>query len=275
MNSDNKTDFQKFVEQSEKERALHKNERFNEYKAWNQEYRQNYWDKYIFSMYYHHEWDTFPIKIEEFREKHWELEPNFDVFIPWIMESLKDFWYTIEVEDIFTLDEKAKKTLELSNNISNNSYQVENTISTKTERIEWIDISNEELAEKIGDLFYDSLSSFMSSLWEKLDNTEISHLLQEASQHIMTAWEICLPYVSHDFPEMKHTTEIKWLDIDKEELAKRISNLVDSELKDFLGKLSAKIYKDGKADEWRNRIKLATQLYSCAEKLKWASEKIK
>jgi uncharacterized protein YbcI len=226
-------------------------------------------------MYYHHEWDTFPIKIEEFREKHWELEPNFDVFIPWIMESLKDFWYTIEVEDIFTLDEKAKKTLELSNNISNNSYQVENTISTKTERIEWIDISNEELAEKIGDLFYDSLSSFMSSLWEKLDNTEISHLLQEASQHIMTAWEICLPYVSHDFPEMKHTTEIKWLDIDKEELAKRISNLVDSELKDFLGKLSAKIYKDGKADEWRNRIKLATQLYSCAEKLKWASEKIK
>ena len=91
----------------------------------------------------------------------------------------------------------------------------------------------------------------------------------------MTAWEICLPYVSHDFPEMKHTTEIKWLDIDKEELAKRISNLVNNQLKDFLEKLSAKIHKDWKADEWRKRIKLATELYACAEKLKWASEKIK
>jgi len=88
----------------------------------------------------------------------------------------------------------------------------------------------------------------------------------------MTAWKICLPYISNDFPEMKHTTEIKWLDIDKEELAKRISNLVDSEFKVFLELLSAKIYKDWEADKWRWRIKLSNELFACAKKLKQASE---
>jgi len=55
MNSDNKTDFQKYVEGSERERALHKQKVFQEYINGNQEHKQNYWDKYIFSMYYHNE----------------------------------------------------------------------------------------------------------------------------------------------------------------------------------------------------------------------------
>ena len=275
MNSDNKIDFQKYVEESEKERTLHKEENFKEYNDWNQEYRQSYWDKYIFSMYFHHEWNTFPIKIQDFREKHKDLEPDFDKFIPWIIESLKDFWYTIEVNDIFKLDEQAKKALEVQSNISNSSEQIKNTISTKTETIEGINISNEELAEKIWDLFYDSLSSFLLSLWENIENKEISQLLKEASENIIKAWDICLPYVSYDFPEIKHTTEIKWLDIDKEELVKKISNLVDSKLKDFLEKLSIKIQKDWEADKWRWRINLANELFACADRLKEASEIIK
>jgi hypothetical protein len=80
----------------------------DDYINWNQEHKQNYWDRYIFSMYFHHEWNTFPIKIKNFREKHKELEPNFDKFIHWIIESLKDFWYTIEIKDIFKLDKQAK-----------------------------------------------------------------------------------------------------------------------------------------------------------------------
>jgi hypothetical protein len=90
----------------------------------------------------------------------------------------------------------------------------------------------------------------------------------------MNAWNICLPYVSHDFPEMKHTSDVKWLDIDRENLVKGISNLVDSELKDVLEKLSNKIQKDWEADKWRWRIKLANELFVCADRLKEASEKI-
>ncbi len=274
MNSNNKTDFQKFVEESEKERILHKRERLKKYKEWNQEYKQNYWNNYIFSMYFHYEWNTFPIKIQDFREKHKELEPNFEKYIPWIIENLKDFWYTIEINDIFILDEKAKKVLEIQFNISNNSKQIENTILTKTKNLEWINILNEELAEKIWDLFYDSLSYFLSNLWKNIDNKEISKLLEESSKNIMNAWKICLPYINYNFPEMKHTSEVKWLDINKEELSMRISNLVDSELKDFLAELSNKIYKDWEADKKRWRKKLSTELYSCADKLKKASKLI-
>jgi hypothetical protein len=116
------------------------------------------------------------------------------------------------------------------------------------------------------------LSSFISSLWEKIDNKEISELLKEASTNIMNAWNICLPYISNDFPEMKHTADVKWLNIDREELVKGISNLVNSELSDFLEKLSLKIEKDWEADKWRGRIRLANELFTCADRLKEASE---
>lgn len=208
-----------------------------------------------------------------------EVEPDIDLFLNDIITIISDFsWYQTRedvIENDFILDEQAKKALEVQSTISNNSEQVKNTISTKTETIEGINILNEELTERIWDLFYDSLSSFLLSLWENINNKEISILLKEASENIMKAWEICLPYVSYDFPEMKHTTEIKWLDIDKEELVKKISNLVDSELKDFLEKLSVKIQKDWDADKWRWRVKLANELFACADKLKLAGEKIK
>lgn len=208
-----------------------------------------------------------------------EVEPDIDLFLNDIITEVADFsWYQTRediIENDFILDEQARKAIEVQSNISNSSNQVENTISSKTEKIEWIHISNEELAEKIWDLFYDSLSSFISSLWEKIDNKEISKLLEEASTNIMNAWNICLPYVSHDFPEMKHTAEVKWLDIDREELSKRISNLVDTELSDFLEKFSLKIEKDWEADKWRWRIKLANELFACSDKLKKSSDILK
>lgn len=208
-----------------------------------------------------------------------EVEPDIDLFLNDIITEVADFsWYQTRediIENDFILDEQARKAIEVQSNISNSSNQVENTISSKTEKIEWIHISNEELAEKIWDLFYDSLSSFISSLWEKIDNKEISKLLEEASTNIMNAWNICLPYVSHDFPEMKHTAEVKWLDINREELSKRISNLVDTELSDFLEKFSLKIEKDWEADKWRWRIKLANELFACSDKLKKSSDILK
>jgi len=237
------------------------------------EEKKKYWvwviTRLIHSM---NEWEK--VDIAKYRD----TEPDIDLFLPAIINNIESYYWEGREEIIneyFILDEQAKKALEVQSNISNSSNQIENTISSKTEKIEWIDISNEELAEKVWDLFYDSLSSFISSLWDNINNKEISKLLKEASINIMNAWNICLPYVSYDFPEMKHTAEVKWLDIDREELSKRISNLVDAELSDFLEKFSLKIEKDWEADKWRWRIKLANELFACSDKLKKSSDILK
>jgi hypothetical protein len=245
----------------------------NLYSQKSKEEKKQYWVWVITRVFHELEnWEK--IDISEYRE----TEPNIDLFLNDILYNIESYhWENREdiINNYFILDEQAKKTLEVQSNISNNSEQIKNTISSKTEKIEWIDISNEKLAEKIGDLFYDSLSSFIFSLWDKIDNKEISELLKEASNHIMNAWNICLPYVSDDFPEMKHTADIKWLDIDREELVKGISNLVNTELSDFLEKFSLKIEKDWEADKWRWRIKLANELFACADKLKISSDILK
>jgi len=245
----------------------------NLYSQKSQEEKKQYWVWVITRVFHELEnWEI--IDISEYRE----TEPNIDLFLPAIINNIESYhWEGKEdiINNYFKLDEQAKKAIEVQSNISNNSEQVENTISSKTNKIEWIDISNEELAEKVGDLFYDSLSSFLSNLWEKIDNKEISKLLDEASKNIITAWEICLLYVSHDFPEMKHTAEVKWLDINREELVKWISNLVDTELSNFLEKFSLKIEKDWEADKGRWRLKLANELFACADKLKKSSDILK
>jgi hypothetical protein len=233
--------------------------------------KQAYWNSLFIWVFYWRTWLELPLNLNKYKETISYLENDFDRFIPWIVDALEDNGFTWNLEDIFIIDEQDKDILE---NIQKSSWKVKNTIQQKITQIDWINISNKELAEKVWDLFYDSLSFFISSLWEKIDNEDMSKLLREASNHIMNAWNICLPYVSHDFPEMKHTSDVKWLDIDRENLVKGISNLVDSELKDFLEKLSLKIQKDWEADKWRWRIKLANELFICANRLKEASEKI-
>ncbi len=232
--------------------------------------KQAYWNSLFIWVFYWRTWLELPLNLNEYKKSISYIESDFDRFIPWIIDTLEDNGFTWDLEDVFIIDESDTDILE---NIKNSSWRIENTIwEEKTKKIEWINMSNKELAEKVWDLFYDSLSSFISSLWENIDNGEISQLLEEASKHIMNAWNICFPYVSHDFPEMKHTSEIKWINIDKQELAKRIWKLIDSELKDFLEKLLTKIQRDWEADKWRWRIKLASELFDCADRLKEASE---
>jgi len=237
----------KIKSEEEKSREKYKNSSLDE-KLW-------YWTSLIWS--YIREWDKFDVnEIRNNREK------NIDLFLNSLINSIVDLTELDRkdvIEKCFILDDIAK-------------------LYIKKEKIEWINISNEELAEKIWDLFYDSLSSFIYSLWEQIDNKEVTELLKEASSHIMNAWNICIPYVSDDFPEMKHTADIKWLDIDREELVKGISNLVNSELSDFLEKLSLKIEKDWEADKNRKtkpRINLANELFACAARLKEASKILK
>jgi hypothetical protein len=208
------------------------------------------------------------------------LELSIEKFIPGIMKAIEDFtgeeW--LEIEHIFTLDEQAKTTLKelkIQRNISRNSQEINKVIhpNEKLKRILWtrkVNISYEELIERIWDLYYDSLSSFLLELWNNISNKEVSWLLKEASTHITKAWEICLPYVKHDFTKMKHTKEIKWLDINKEEIAKNISTLDKSDIWDFLKALSLKIQKDWEADQKRGRTQLSTELFAATDRIKEA-----
>lgn len=75
-----------------------------------------------------------------------------------------------------------------------------------------MDITNKDLAIKVGDLYYDSLVEFLDALSEKLYEDGIedknrgreklsnslfqaSKDIKKASESINTAWNICEPYV--------------------------------------------------------------------------------
>lgn len=224
--------------------------------------RASHWFKMCW--YYLREWEKFNIK--EIRQKR---EPEIDKMLNWMIEWMIELSDMIREDVIFRyfiLDDEAMKYI-------------------KTSKIEWVNISNEQLSENIWDLFYDSLAIFLDSLWDnihlfakiewELENEEksqkltyIANNLKSASKHIMTAWEICKPYISHDFPIMKHTSDIKWIELSNSELITKISKLEYEELYIFLNLLSEKINKDWLADQWRWRKKLANELFECSKLLK-------
>lgn len=284
------------------ERRAHENQKFlqekkekeiQDYKNWNEETRQKLWTWYIFQLLQGHRWESQThdpelIDFADFRKNNKFWDENPDKYLPWVLKELQEFywdeWNPLEI--IFILDEQAKKHLEIHWNLSINSQRIWNVINwdnlkkNKTSNIDWVDLSSEELAEKIWDLFYDSLASFLSSLWEELskwnnDLKQVWEYLKIASNHIMNAWRICLPYVWEWFPNLKHSTEIKWLNISREELIKNLWNLTNEALKEFLLNLSKKIHKDWIADEWRWRKKLSNELFETAKNLELAWNTIK
>lgn len=290
MNQKNYTsneDFDDWVDLSDISSKLKKI--IEDYINWDEEYKQNYWDDY-FCRWLYPLWSIdYPVDIKDFREKHKDIEPNIERFLPWIIKAMEENtgeeW--VDIEGVFTLDEEARKYLEKIWYLQQQEIRIkiiEIVWNKKEQEILWENISFDELIERIWDLYYNSLSSFLFSLSEHIYDTEISELLKKASKNISNAWDICekptLEFLekvkkSGEKVEFKHTSEVKWIKTSNEELAKIIWNLVSYKLSDFLEKLSAKIHKDWIADEWRERIKLSNELYACAEKLKLASEKIK
>jgi len=287
MNSDNKTDFQKYVEEREKERALQKEQTFEDYINWNKEYKQDYWDKYIFNLWWRHEYWDFPISIQDFKNKFNDLENNFNKFILWIIESLEDEWFTWDINDIFILDKETEEYLRWIWYIQKQDIKkkiIEIIENKKDQEILWENISFNDLIERIWDLYYDSLSSFLSSLVNYIYDKKVSELLKKTSENISNAYSICekptLEFLekvkeSNEDIEFKHTSEVKWIKINNDELAKIVWNLVSYKLSDFLEKLSAKIQRDWETDKWKWRVKLANELFACANKLKEASDLLK
>lgn len=258
-----------------------------DYNNWDEKYRQNYWIRIIFTSWRRSSDIWTPLNLSKIRKNNISMEPNLDIFLPWVIKFIEEEWF--EIEEIIILDEQAKKALGISNEISWNSKKIEEIIKeeTKTEEIEWIDISFDELSERIWDLYYDSLSSFLSDLSDSIDNNDIKKLVKEASINISNAWDLCKVPTEKFIEEaekkikagekvfFKHTDTVKWLNIDNKKLANLIWNLVDSELSKFLERLSKKMQKDWDADYYRKpkpRQKLGTELYSCADKLNQVSK---
>lgn len=141
---------------------------------------------------------------------------------------------------------------------------------TKTETIKWVNISFEELAERVWNLYYDSLSVFLSSLSEELKSNEyISPILKSVAEDI-DIWE---PHIDLTKAHYKHTTEVKWIWIDKITLASLVARLKEDKLKEFLLFLSQKLKKDWLVSEKKWRKLLSIKLFESSSKLKmiWKS----
>lgn len=227
------------------------------------DFKQNYWNNYICTHWWRDDSDMFPLDLKVFRVQHAHIEPNFDRFIPWVMAALEDLWFSWTIDSIFTLDESAKHYLRVHLLTAANSQAVEWIVS-QTEQ-QYI-----ELAEKVGDLFYDALADVLQGISETT-SPEVSSNLQKASEHIQNAWEICKPYINEK-TNPKHKTDVAWMD--NKLLGNRLGKLDSKTLKQFLTLLWDKINRDGLADEWRGRKKLATELFETSQAILDASSSI-
>lgn len=218
------------------------------------DFKQSYWDKYICTHWWRDDSDLFPLDLNEFKLRYANIEPNFDRFIPWIMVALEDLWFSWTIDSIFTLDESAKHYLRIHSLTASNSQAVEWLVSQTEQQYS-------ELAEKIGDLFYDALGDVLRWISEST-SPEVSSSILRAIEHSQNAWEICKPYINEK-TNPKHKTDIAGMD--NKALGNRIGKLDNRTLKLFLKLLWEKIHKDWLADEWRGRKKLATELFETSK----------
>ncbi len=228
--------------------------------------KQEYWDRYTFTIWwYDQRWTSLPINIKKLREQYKWVEDNFDRFLPWIMQSLEEEWFTWATEDIFLLDEQAIRYLEWE--------EVEWVMNL--ENVSEIKLEDKELAIKLWDLFYEPLASILDWISRWVKNEEISRLLKDASSHVLKAWDHCKPFVTN-IKELekksKHTFNIVETWLSNEQLSSAISNLGRDKLKELLSLLSKKLENDAEADKWRGRLKLAWELFETSVLIKKASE---
>ncbi len=220
--------------------------------------KQDYWNCFVFSMvWYDGRGTELPIDIAHIKQSYQSVETDLNRFLPWTIESLIEEWFDYNYSDVFVLDESAERYLRIHWLTTWNSQTVEWIVS-QTEQ-QYI-----ELAEKVGDLFYDALADVLDGISETT-LPEISSNLKKASEHIQNAWEICKPYINEK-TNPKHKTNV--VGMDNKILWNRIGKLDTKTLKQFLVFLWEKIHKDWLADEWRWRKKLATELFESSSYIK-------
>ncbi len=217
-----------------------------DYINWDETYKQNYWDRYVFTMWwYDQRWTSLPIDIKQLRELYRWIEDNIDRFIPWSMKSLEEEWFTWKIDDIFILDSKVQLFFD------------------------------NRLVENLWDLYYNTLANFL----EELSKITWNEKLKIASEKIRVAWKISEPYVDRNNPSKKHENaefeiELFWW---VKAIAERVWKMDSTELLTFLWELSQKIWNDWEKDSkrpsvWKNwvvdetktRTKLATALFEAS-----------
>lgn len=217
-----------------------------DYINWDEKYKQDYWNRYVFTMWWNDQRGiSLPIDIKKLRELYKWIEDDIDRFIPWIIKSLEEEWFSGTIQDIFILDDEAKLFF------------------------------NSRLVENLWDLYYNNLANFLEELSEITWNNN----LKTASDKIRNAWEISKSYVDKNNPPKKHENaefEIQlfwWVNA----IAEKIWKLDNTELGTFLLALSQKIWndwekdsrrpsiwKDWLVDETKTRTKLATALFEAS-----------
>jgi hypothetical protein len=240
---------QNLIQRMEEEKQAYLNSK-------SEDFKQDYWDKKICWSWWHSNSEDFPINFSEYRQQYLHIEPNIDRFILWMMAALEDLWFSWTIEDIFILDKPAQHYLRVHSLTAGNSQAV-GWIISQTEQ-QFI-----ELAEKIGDLFYDGLAEVLEWLSETI-TPSLSNYIAQARNQASTAWDICKPYINEK-TNPKHKTNVAGMD--NKTLWNRIGKLDNTTLKNLLDLLWKKIYNDGLADQGRWRKKLATALFWCSESL--------
>lgn len=231
-----------------------------QYDTFSQKEKQIYWNGRI-SDIYRGDYDRFPLDLSTFKAEIWVEEDNFEIFIPWIVQCFIDWtWEELAIEDLFILDEKAQKKLWLWED--DNVKQSTTSALNGELHIPWVEMSTSELIENIWNLYYDSLSDFLTEVSSFVQNKSIRWNLEEAAKYISIAWDICEPFWK-DHP--KHSDNIKGLDISNESISQKIWELKSNELRHFMKLLWEKINRDWVADKERWRSKLSGNLFSAAK----------
>ncbi len=250
MNSNNWINFQEYIKWMEQKKLVNKQQNIQDYINWNEEYKQEYWDRYIFNLWWFEQrWTEMPIIVSDLKKTYKWIEDNFDRFIPWIMKSLEEEWFTGNIDDIFILDNDAKLFLD------------------------------NRLMENLWDLYYNTLADFLEELYKITWNEK----LKIASDKIKIAWKISEPYIDKNNPPQKHENaefEVRflwWVNA----IAERFWKMDNMNFWNFLLSLSQKIWndwekdfkrssiwKDWIVDETKTRTKLATSLFEASLLLK-------
>lgn len=103
-------------------------------------------------------------------------------------------------------------------------------------------------------------------------------IVQDGGNHSFVGIENQLETIREFFAlgdTFKHTSRVKGIGFDNEELAKRVGNLYYDDLALFLEALSHKLHVDAKADEDRGRTKLASSLNDSSNQIQKSSQSIK
>jgi hypothetical protein len=268
-----------------------------EYDTYSEEQKKTFWQlqarNHYTSQYHNEGEDIKKIPISFIR---WEREPHIEQYIPDMLDILSQCEITYWEYGALTPEEICKKYFELDD-ISRTFLEARWLLRSPTlpevqdEEHKEKRVVPEEIARKMGDMFYDTLSHILMMTAYTLKQqgkynkrhyngwvgTVIPDLelvaidILAASRHIGLAWALCKDHLTERSYEM-HTHSLPW--IRNPRLAYGIAHLDYPVLVRFLSALAEKIENDGMKDLERSRPRLATELRVAARYIDHSREVI-